>query len=107
METEKENLTFGKILYKERIKSGRSQSDLARAVGLSRSTLCRYESEILKNPKRQVIMELAKALDISPAILFGEKSGDEADLLMLSNFKKLDEKTKFIIIELIQKIVDK
>lgn len=100
-------MSFNEILHRERIKSGYSQNFIAKAVGLNRSTLNRYEKGIIAKPDIQTIFKIAEALKISPAILLEEEKEDEIELMMLHTFRKLDTKTKYLVIELTQKIVRK
>ncbi len=62
--------------FKDRIKSLRlsmnaTMDDIANAVGVSKSTVQRWESGDIKNLRRDKIAKLAYALHTSPAYLMG------------------------------------
>lgn len=51
---------------------GLSQVDLAKAVGVSKATICRWESGDISNMRRDRIQKLAAALNVSPISLLDE-----------------------------------
>lgn len=57
------------IIKAERIKLGLSQADVAKAVGVSETTVSRWETGKIANMKRSRIAALAKVLHIDPAII--------------------------------------
>lgn len=59
------------ILKKRRIEKQLTLDDVGRLVGVSAATISRWESGDIANMKRDKIVKLAKALDISPAIIMG------------------------------------
>lgn len=59
------------ILKKRRIEKKLTLDDVGRLVGVSAATISRWESGDIANMKRDKIVKLAKALDISPAIIMG------------------------------------
>lgn len=70
--------------FKDRIKSLRlsmnaTMEDIANAVGVSKSTVQRWESGDIKNLRRDKIAKLAKALHTSPAYLMGWADSPTAD----------------------------
>lgn len=61
------------FLKKRRTELGLSQSDIAKAVGVSEGTISRWESGNIANMKRDRIYKLAQVLQIEPsALIFGE-----------------------------------
>ena len=48
-----------------------TQEELASRLGVQKQTVTRYESGVIQNLKRTTIVDLAKALDVSPAYLMG------------------------------------
>lgn len=59
------------ILKRRRIEKQLTLDDVGRLVGVSAATISRWESGDIANMKRDKIVKLAKALDISPAIIMG------------------------------------
>lgn len=59
------------ILKRRRIEKQLTLDDVGRLVGVSAATISRWESGDIANMKRDKIVKLAKALNISPAIIMG------------------------------------
>lgn len=59
------------ILKNRRIEKQLTLDDVGRLVGVSAATISRWESGDIANMKRDKIVKLAKALDISPAVIMG------------------------------------
>ena len=58
------------IIRQKRLECGYTMKELAEKVGVSEATVSRWESGNLATMKHTKIMLLAKALQISPAMLF-------------------------------------
>lgn len=58
------------IIKQKRLECGYTMKELAEKVGVSEATVSRWESGNLATMKHTKIMLLAKALQISPAMLF-------------------------------------
>lgn len=58
-------------LKNSRLSLGMTMKDLADKVGVSEGTVSRWESGDIENMRRDKIVKLAKALEISPAIIMG------------------------------------
>ena len=65
------------ILKNRRIEKQLTLDDVGHLVGVSAATISRWESGVIANLKRDKIVNLAKALDISPAVIM---EWDEPDL---------------------------
>ena len=63
--------TVGQRIREYRQKAGKSQVELANAIGVSKQTLYKYENDIITNIPSDKIELTAKVLDVSPAILMG------------------------------------
>lgn len=63
--------TVGQRIREYRQKAGKSQVELAKAIGVSKQTLYKYENDIITNIPSDKIELAAKTLDVSPAILMG------------------------------------
>lgn len=74
-------MTVKDIIKSRRIELGLTMKDVAEKVGVSEATVSRWESGDIENMRRDKIMSLAKALDISPAIIMGWDNSEEHDLL--------------------------
>ncbi|MEI3187969.1 MAG: helix-turn-helix transcriptional regulator [Lachnospiraceae bacterium] len=69
------------ILKQRRLEKQLTLDDVARLVGVSAATISRWESGDIANMKRDKIVNLAKALDISPAVIM---EWDEPDMTLVS-----------------------
>lgn len=59
------------ILRRQREKLGLTMKEVAKKVGVSEGTISRWESGDIQNMRRDKIVSLANALDISPATIMG------------------------------------
>ena len=57
-------MNIGEILKEDRIKKGLSVIEVARALGIDRTTYFRYENNQVKNIPIQNLLKLADMLDI-------------------------------------------
>ncbi len=73
------------ILKNRRIELGYTLDDIAAQVGVSPPTVSRWERGDIQNMKRDKIVKLAKALNISPAVIMGWNNGEST----LSNIRNL------------------
>lgn len=64
----------GLAIARRREELGMSQVDLAKVVGVSKASVCRWESGDISNMKRDKIQKLADALRISPIDLLDEET---------------------------------
>ena len=77
-----------------REKENMTLDELAQKVGVSASTILRYETGNIKNLRRDKIKRLADALNTTPAYLMGweEEQKDDIDLSKISNILPLPYK---------------
>ena len=61
-----------------RIKAGKSQVELAKAIGVSKQTLYKYENDIITNIPSDKIELVAAACNVSPADLMGWSKDQES-----------------------------
>lgn len=66
-------------LKERRIALGYTQAYVAKLVGVSESTISRWESGNIANMKRSYIVAYANALRLSPADIVGAKDIEEAE----------------------------
>ncbi|WP_200820220.1 LexA family protein [Acidaminococcus provencensis] len=59
------------IIKAKRLELGMTMKELAEKVGVSEGTVSRWESGEIENMRRNVIVSLAKALKLTPAVLMG------------------------------------
>lgn len=59
------------IIRNRRIEMGYNMKELAERVGVSEGTISRWESGEIANMRRDKILLLANALDLSPAVIMG------------------------------------
>ena len=57
------------VMKVRRLELGLTQKEVADRVGVTEATVSRWESGDIKNMRRDKIAALARALDISPAVL--------------------------------------
>ncbi len=72
------------ILSTRRSELGLTMKDVADAVGVSESTISRWESGNISNMRRNRIYALSKILNLDPAIIMGWSSPDGANLRPLN-----------------------
>ena len=87
-----------------------SQRQLAHIVGITQPAITHHESMSNKNvPRIDTIIKFAKVFNISVNALLGlEKSGNlkDQEYSLLSQFKELDEKEKYIVLGVINSIIE-
>ena len=62
-------MDIGHIINQRRLFLGLTLEDVGNAVGVSKSTVKKWEDGYISNMKRDKISELAKVLKISPVVL--------------------------------------
>lgn len=87
------------IIRKRREELNLTYEQLGKMVGVGKSTVRKWETGMIENMRRDNIVALSKALNISPAVIMGwediepsknlELSQDETKLL--SNYKRLND----------------
>ena len=67
-----ETKNIGNKIYSTRKEQGITLDDIALKVGVAKSTIQRYETGKIINPKLPVIESIANALNVNPAWLIGK-----------------------------------
>lgn len=67
-------MKIGLAIAMRREQVGLTQEELAKAVGVSKASVCRWESGDISNMRRDRIQKLANALNISPLELLNEET---------------------------------
>lgn len=62
---------LGKIINERRLALGKTLDEIGRAVGVSKSTVQRWESGNIRNMRRDKLVSLAQALATTPDYLMG------------------------------------
>lgn len=83
------------IIKQKRLECGYTMKELAERVGVSEATVSRWESGNLATMKHTKIMLLAKALKISPAMLFDAPASPSLSLTQqeethIKKYRQLD-----------------
>ncbi len=83
------------IIKQKRLECGYTMKELAERVGVSEATVSRWESGNLATMKHTKIMLLAKALKISPAMLFDAPTSPSLSLTQqeethIKKYRQLD-----------------
>lgn len=63
--------SIGKRIKKLRLERELTLEDISKKVGVTKATINKYESNIVKNIKRDTVEKLAEALSTSPEYLMG------------------------------------
>lgn len=79
-------LDIGKIINERRTLLGLTLEELGNAVGVSKSTVKKWEDGFISNMKRDKIAKLASTLKINPVALI---TGNEEDLYIVSDSKEI------------------
>lgn len=89
------------IIHNRRIELGLTYEELGEMVGVGKSTVRKWETGMIENMRRDSIVALAKALNISPSLIMGwdiEESKDSNskslnidEITLLKNFNKLND----------------
>ncbi|MBZ1328017.1 helix-turn-helix transcriptional regulator [Clostridium botulinum] len=85
------------IIRKRREELNLTYEQLGNIVGVGKSTVRKWETGMIENMRRDNIVALAKALDISPAVIMGwepfkvESNLSKEEERLISNFKKLND----------------
>ncbi|MBU3171385.1 helix-turn-helix domain-containing protein [Clostridium estertheticum] len=89
------------IIREKRLELGLTYEQLGNIVGVGKSTVRKWETGMIENMRRDSIVALSHALDISPALIMGwdreeNQSSKNNKLLseeqfLLSNFNKLND----------------
>lgn len=82
-------MEIGKIINKRRTELGLTLEEVGNAVGVSKSTVKKWEDGFISNMKRDKISVLAKVLKISPVTLITGEEGDSEAAELLSAFDNL------------------
>lgn len=97
------------IIKQKRLECGYTMKELAEKVGVSEATVSRWESGNLATMKHTKIMLLAKALKISPAMLFDAPASPSSSLSLtqqeethIKKYRQLDADGKEDIDDLIE-----
>ena len=72
-------MDIGKIINQRRLMLGLTLEEVGNAVGVSKSTVKKWEDGFISNMKRDKIAELAKILKISPVVLITGELEDEIE----------------------------
>lgn len=90
---------FGTILHDLRLKQERTQTDLAKALGIARSTVSMYEQGA-REPDLNMLEKIADYLHVDINILLGRKTEGSAPAYTAADFesmKMLLEQSKNIL----------
>ena len=78
---------FGNRLKTLRLKENMTQAELARRLGLTKSVISAYETE-LRQPSYDVLIHIAKIYNVSTDFLLGVENKKDVDLSGLSQEEK-------------------
>lgn len=96
---------FAKRLAQSYETRGASDTELAKKLSVSPSTVGRWQTSATNKPSLEVICGLAKALQVRPAWLaFGDEFGepiDDEELSLITAWRKLPERERATLLEFI------
>ena len=75
-------MTRGKRIKLRREELNIPQTDFAKRVNISKQTLYKYENDIVTNIPYDKVVEIAAALDVSPAYIFGWEENEPEERLL-------------------------
>ena len=88
------------IIRERRLALGLTYEQLGNIVGVGKSTVRKWETGMIENMRRDSIVALSNALDISPALIMGWESNEnnlsknnkliDEERILLSSFNKLN-----------------
>ena len=95
-----------------RLEKGLTLEQVAKVVGVGKSTVRKWETGMIANMKRDKIASLAKALGTTPAYLMGWKETEklpqeklmltEGEQIMLDLFKRVPEDQQKLVLQMIR-----
>lgn len=105
------------IIRKRREELNLTYEQLGNMIGVGKSTVRKWETGMIENMRRDNIVALAKALNISPSVIMGwdvleeNVSSDEnkisnVEILLLENYNKLNDLGKEKLIEYSNDLID-
>lgn len=97
---------IGKRIKESRIARGYTQKELAERVQINISTICRYETGLIESPRKVVITEIARKLNVSPSWLITGETDTEYDSQKNSEAVYL-RKQEYDLIKKYRKLNDK
>lgn len=109
-------MTTALLIAARRNELGLTLEDIARHVGVSKSTVKKWESGFIKNMKRDKMALLAEVLKISPMALLDEnlskashepttqKKFTPQELTHLENYRRLDANGRELVDSVIEKL---
>ncbi|MBE6729676.1 MAG: helix-turn-helix transcriptional regulator [Ruminococcaceae bacterium] len=74
-------MNIGEIIYTQRKKLNLTLEDIGKVVGVSKSTVKKWESGYIANIKRDKIAALAKILNLNPVIFIDDSLISETLLI--------------------------
>ena len=94
------------IIKQKRLECGYTMKELAEKVGVSEATVSRWESGNLATMKHTKIMLLAKALKISPAMLFDAPAPSSLSLTQqeethIKKYRQLSDVRRYVVDEVL------
>ena len=78
-----EKLEFNELLKKSRVEHGMTQQQVADKIGIDKSTYCGYETG-KRQPDPRRIVQIAKALGVSPNVFF-DGENEKAPILSVDS----------------------
>ena len=96
-------MTIGEYIHDRRKELGLTLDEIGTAVGVSKSTVRKWETGFISNMKRDKIALLAKALKVSPSVFIVQSSEEIQD--KAKSPSQLSDRDKAFV-ELIKSLTD-
>ena len=90
-------MNIGELISKRRSELGLTLEEVGKAVGVSKSTVKKWEDGFISNMKRDKIAELAKILRLNPVSLITGDELIESNIETLPNNKVTESDIKFAL----------
>ena len=95
-------MTLGEVIKAGRAARGMSQEDLADALGTTKATVSRWESNIVGNFKHKTITQMCSLLNLDPFFFFQQHDVVTAEEdKLLDAYRKADDSTKAAVAKLL------
>lgn len=103
------NKSIGQKIKELREQLKLTQEELGKKLGISQNTINQYENKNWKNPSAKVVYKLAETLSIPMIYLLDDNCqtlNDADEEVLLVKFRRLDDKSKKLAIEIVKILVE-
>lgn len=106
-------MTVGERIKKIRIEKDMQQIDLAMKSDISKQTLYKYENNIVTNIPLPTITKIAKALNVTEAVIMGWEDTEDINddmvsehIELISLYEQMSDKQRATVIDMMKLILE-